>query len=294
MNGHASEKPRTAKLLPIKLSSPATHEFWELPPLFEDEHLLALSKPACLLTSPDRYDAERPNLMRLLHQGIADQKPWAVQRGLSYLMNAHRLDFETSGVILLAKSKPVLVSLANLFGSEKPLKTYVAIVRGVPAEKSWEVDLPLAMHPVKVGLMRVDRKGGKKSKTRFTLLEKYEGYSLVQCQPLTGRTHQIRVHLQSCALPICGDKVYGGKPLWLSALKDHYSLKPGRTERPLISTVALHAETLELFHPVSGQLVQVTAPRPKDFEVALKYLRRYSLPYSAPAEPPPGDEQGAA
>src|SRR3954452_7738755 len=101
----------------IKLSSPATNEFWEINVVFEDEHLLALDKPTGLLTSPDRADPDRPNLMKLLHAAIAEAKPWAKERGLTYLMNAHRLDFETSGVILLSKSKPVLVQLANAFGS---------------------------------------------------------------------------------------------------------------------------------------------------------------------------------
>src|SRR3981081_210755 len=112
----------------IKLSSPATNGFWEIPVLFEDEHLLALDKPSGLLTSPDRYDPQRPNLMKLLHAGIERGAAWAKDGGLSYLMNAHRLDFETSGVILLAKNKPALVALANLFGTEKPAKTYVALV----------------------------------------------------------------------------------------------------------------------------------------------------------------------
>src|SRR5882757_9447080 len=124
----------------IKLSSPATREFWELPVLFEDEQLLALDKPARLLTSPDRYDAERPNLMKLLHAAVERGVPWAKQRGLTYLMNAHRLDFETSGIILLAKTKPVLVALANLFGSEKPLKKYVALAQGVPDQDQFEID----------------------------------------------------------------------------------------------------------------------------------------------------------
>jgi len=104
------------KTSPIKLSSQATRDFWEIPILYEDEHLLALDKPSGLLTSPDRDDPNRPNLMKLLHAGIADGKTWAKERGLAYLMNAHRLDVETSGIILLAKSKPVLVELANLFG----------------------------------------------------------------------------------------------------------------------------------------------------------------------------------
>src|SRR5512138_2368839 len=107
---------------PIKLSSPATREFWEVGVLYEDQFLLAVNKPSKLLASPDRYDPGRPNLMRLLHAGIAEGKTWARERGLSYLMNAHRLDFETSGVLLLAKEKPVLVELANMFGSQQPVK----------------------------------------------------------------------------------------------------------------------------------------------------------------------------
>lgn len=81
----------------IKLSSPTLRKFWEIPVLFEDEYLLALDKPGGLLTSPDRYDAQRPNLMKLLHAAIAGGKPWTRERGLNYLMNAHRLDCDTSG-----------------------------------------------------------------------------------------------------------------------------------------------------------------------------------------------------
>ena len=95
----------------IKLSSPATHEFWEIPVLFEDEFLLAVNKPDLFLTSPGRDQASRPNLVALLHAAIERGAPWAKARGLTYLLNAHRLDFETSGVLLLAKSKPVLVKL---------------------------------------------------------------------------------------------------------------------------------------------------------------------------------------
>lgn len=259
----------------IKLSSPATHEYWEIPVLFEDADLLALGKPSGLLTSPDRYDPNRPNLMKLLHAGIAEGKPWARERGLTYLANAHRLDFETSGILLLAKSKPVLVRLADLFGSEKPAKKYVALVQGFPVEDEFEVDAKLSPHPVKIGMMRVDPKHGKKSKTKFFVLEKFSHWSLLQCEPSTGRTHQIRIHLRFEGTPIVGDELYGGKPLWLSRLKPNYRLKPGKEERPLISRVALHAEQLELKHPVSGEQVLITAPWPKDLTVAVKYLRQF-------------------
>jgi RluA family pseudouridine synthase len=259
----------------IKLSSPATSEYWEVAVLFEDDHLLALDKPAGLLSSPDRYDPQRPNLMKLLHAAIAAGKPWARERHLTYLMNAHRLDFETSGVMLLAKNKPALVALANLFGSEKPLKKYMALVQGTPAEDKFEVDAKLAPHPLKIGLMRVGPKNGKKSRTRFEVLERFSGYALLRCEPLTGRTHQIRVHLRHAGLPVVADALYGGKKLWLSRLKRDYRLKPGHEERPLLSRVALHAETLTLPHPVTGLMVTITAPWPRDLKVAIKYLRQF-------------------
>jgi RluA family pseudouridine synthase len=262
----------------IKLSSPGTQEFWEIPVLFEDEHLLAINKPARLLTSPDRYDPNRPNIMRLLHEGITANKPWARERGLTYLSNAHRLDFETSGVLLLAKNKPALVAVANQFGAEKPLKVYVALVQGTPMEDAFEIDQPIAPHPTNIGLMRIDPKRGKKSCTQFAALEKFRGYTLMQCRPLTGRTHQIRVHLRHAKLPIVGDALYGGNKLWLSELKRHFRLRPNKEERPLISTMALHAESLALPHPVTGETATITAPWPKDLEVALKYLRRYAVP----------------
>jgi len=259
----------------IKLSSPGTREFWEIPVLFEDEHLLALNKPAGLLTSPDRANATRPNLMNLLHRDIERGAPWVTRRaGLTYLMNAHRPDFETTGVILMAKSKPVLIALANQFGSEKPLKTYAALVRGSMHQDTFEIEAKIAPHPVKPGVMRVDERSGKRSRTEFTVRERFKGFSLLECRPLTGRTHQIRVHLQHLGLPILGDSIYGGPQLLLSALKRDFRLKPNKVERPLISTLALHAEKLVLPHPVTGNEVSIEAPCPKDITVALKYLRQ--------------------
>jgi RluA family pseudouridine synthase len=259
----------------IKLSSPVTHEFWEIPILFEDDALLALNKPPCLLGSPDRDNPGQPNLMKLLHTGIAEQKPWSKQRGLSYLANAHRLDYETSGVFLLAKSKPVLIRLADLFGTEKPRRLYGALLPGTPPNLQWEVSAPLAPFPGRPGQMRVDARNGKKSHTAFAVREQFRGYALVQCQPHTERRHQIRVHLKHWGLPICGDQIYGGRPLLLSELKTSYRLKPGKTERPLIDTVALHAEELAFPHPMTGEEIRITAPWPKDFAVAVKNLRRY-------------------
>lgn len=264
----------------IKLSSPATKEFWEISVLFEDEHLLALDKPAGLLVSPDSEEDLRPNLMQLLHDGIAAAKPWARGRRLTYLANAHRLDAGTSGVLLLAKNKAALVELANLFGTEKPLRKHVAIAWGIPPAARFEVDAKLAPHPLKAGQMCVDPKGGKKSKTEFEVLEQFSDWVLLRCSPLTERKHQIRLHLKHAGFPVVGDDVYGGKKLWLSRLKRDYRLKEGREERPLTARTALHAEELSLPHPVSGETVVIKSEWPKDLRVAVKYLRQYATGFS--------------
>jgi len=260
----------------IKLSAPETKEFWKVPVLYEDEALFALDKPARLLTSPDRYNANRPNLMRILHRDIERGAPWATERNLSYLANAHRLDFETSGVLLLAKSKNALVALASDFGGETVRKSYIALVAGTPGEQTFYTEAKLAPHPIKPGLMRVDPKRGKRSRTDFSVLETFVGYTLLRCEPRTGRTHQIRIHLRHLGFPIIGDETYHGVPLFLSQLKKDYNPKRNVPEQPLVGRVALHAESLEVKHPDSGVSVRIEAPWPNDLEVALKYLRKFA------------------
>lgn len=263
------------KLPVIRLSAPATGESWAISVVYEDAALLVLDKPASLLSCPDRWDANRPNLMRLLHDGVAAGKPWAVERGLNYVANAHRLDFETTGVFVLAKTRPALVRLANHFGSETPKKTYLALVQGSPAQDEFTVENRLAPHWSKPGLMAISGQG-KRSLTHFRVVERFAGCALVECRPVTGRTHQIRIHLQDVGLPIYGDSQYGGQPLLLSRLKRNYRLAPGESETPLIRTLALHAWKLEISHPETGEPLRVEAPLPKSFQVALKNLRRFA------------------
>ena len=269
--------PQPSVSATIKLSSPATREFWEIPILYEDAHLLALDKPSGLLTSPDRGSPDRPSLTKLLHAGIERGVPWAREDGRNYLMPAHRLDLETSGVLLLAKSKPVLVTLVNWFSAENPGKKHLALAQGTPAQDSFKVEAKLSPHPVIKGLMRVDPKGGKHSVTVCEVRERFAGFALVQCELLTDRAHQVRVHLRHAGLAVVGDQLYGGRPLLLSRLKPQYRLKPNHTERPLMARTALHAETLALLHPVTHEPLTIASPWPKDLTVAVKYLRIYAL-----------------
>src|SRR5258706_704725 len=98
----------------IKLSSPEAQEFWKIPVLHEDDHLLALDKPSGLLSAPDRSDPDRPNLMKLVHAAIAERKPWVRERSLTYLMSVYRLDCEASGILLLAQTKEAVLKFADM------------------------------------------------------------------------------------------------------------------------------------------------------------------------------------
>lgn len=261
----------------VKLSSPATGEFWEIPVLFEDEHLLALNKPAGLPVASDPHEPGLASLMQLLHRDIERGAPSARQHGLDYLMNAHGLDAGASGVIVLAKNKPAFVKLSAQFAAESPRRVYAALARGVASQDTFSADAKLAPHPLQMGVVRVDAREGKLSRTAFAVRERFDGGVLLECRPVPDRPHQIPAHLKYLRLPLVGAGLYGGRLLFLSALKPDYRAKHDQEERPLMGRPALHAEEVEITHPTTGQGMKLAAPWPKDFVASVKYLRRYAV-----------------
>ena len=261
--------------------------------IFEDDSLVAFDKPSGLLVAPDRWDKKRENLMGLVHEHPRYGRTVA---------NVHRLDAYTSGVLLCAKTKSALDFLSGQFQSKTVQKRYHAVVIVLPAEHAMKVakpvrdaagalpdefivDLALGDDERQKVRMRVFKgRGGKECTTEFRTLERFGGgragdgasFAFVECRPLTGRTHQLRVHLAAAGAPILNDPFYGTPDivLRLSDLKRGY--KGRDEEKPLLARLALHASELTIAHPVTRERLTLSAPLPHEFEIALKYLRKFA------------------
>jgi 23S rRNA pseudouridine1911/1915/1917 synthase len=250
--------------------------------LFEDDFLVAFDKPSGLPVVSDRRGGAQATLMGRVRERFGPSTA-----------NVHRLDAETSGIVLCAKTKPALDFLSGQFQSKTVRKTYNALVALSAAEGAeatrdfardpagalppeFSVDLAIGEDEQVAGRMRVFRKrGGKPSVTEFRVLEPFGRFAWLECRPLTGRTHQVRVHLAAAGAPVLNDALYGdpASVLLLSGLKRHY--KGRDEEKPLISRLALHSGALGFIHPSTQEPVEITAPLPREFEIALKYLRRF-------------------
>jgi 23S rRNA pseudouridine955/2504/2580 synthase/23S rRNA pseudouridine1911/1915/1917 synthase len=231
--------------------------------LYADDSLLAVNKPAGLPSLPDGYQAGVPHLRSVLEPVYG--RLWIV----------HRLDRDTSGVIVLARSSQVHRALNTQFQEHQTVKVYHALVAGSPGWDEQRVDAPLLPDGDRRHRSIVDARRGKPAVTEFYLLERFDGYALLEACPKTGRTHQIRAHLAHLGYPIVVDGLYGnGEGIYLSALKPGY--RGGRAEEPaLLGRLGLHAWSLAFVHPLSGEQVSFNAPYPQDFQTALKRLKTY-------------------
>lgn len=226
--------------------------------VFENENYVVINKPPFVASLDERTPDKSVSILRLAREMYDD------------VQLCHRLDKETSGALVMAKNPEAYRNLAMQFEHREVEKEYHAVVNGVHDFDSISVFLPIA--PIKDGTaVRIDKQKGKIAETVFFTLKSYPRHTLVKCIPITGRMHQIRVHLQCLKAPIVCDPTYGGEDIYLSQLKKKFNLKNNTEELPLIKRVALHAHSIR-FLDVDGQLIDVTAPYARDFEVLVKQL----------------------
>jgi 23S rRNA pseudouridine1911/1915/1917 synthase len=227
--------------------------------IFEDENLVAVNKPSGVLTIPDREG--HPALRNTLQQHFGE------------IFTVHRLDRDTSGIVVFAKNEQTHRQLSLLFEGRDIEKYYLGMVLGKPAPLSGTIDAAIAEHPVKKGVMTVAKKG-KPSVTDYAVLESFRFFSWMQFQIHTGRTHQIRVHMKHLGHPIVCDETYGdGKPVFLSTLKKNYNLsKQEESERPILARLALHSWKLKF--NLNEKEYNLEAEIPKDLRALLQQLRK--------------------
>ena len=186
-----------------------------IPILYEDRAVLAIDKPRNWMLVPFSWQRTNRNLQAALVSSISAGDFWARSRGLKFLRYVHRLDAETTGILLFAKSQGAVESYGDLFESRRMEKGYLAVVAGEPKQREWTCRLKLGPDAKRLGRQRVDNRNGKEAETHFRFLQSQPRPSplapraLVEAHPLTGRTHQIRVHLAEAGTPCVGDELYG-------------------------------------------------------------------------------------
>ncbi|HEY6505681.1 MAG TPA: RluA family pseudouridine synthase [Chitinophagaceae bacterium] len=228
---------------------------------FENNDFIALNKPSGLLSIPDR-EGKETSLKTLL------------QEKYGQIFTVHRLDRDTSGLIVFAKNEETHKHLSRQFEERQTEKIYAGLVIGSPAEKKGSINKPIAENTVTRGMMIIHQRG-KESLTDYEVIEDFGIYSWLQFRIHTGRTHQIRVHMKDIGHPMVCDELYGdGKPILLSGIKSKFKLsKKEEEERPLLNRLALHAYKLK-FTDTHGKKFELEAPLPKDIRATLQQLEK--------------------
>lgn len=227
--------------------------------LYQDDDLLALDKAPGVPTIPER--------------GSEESLKTLAQQQFGRLWTVHRIDKQTSGVVLFARTPEAHRDLNEQFRTRETEKRYLAVLEGEMPQEEMTIDIPLAPDPGKAGRIRPSA-SGKEALTVLRVRERFRGYTLAEAQPLTGRQHQIRVHCRAVGLPLLVDFLYGGRDaFFLSSIKRKYK-DYGREERPLIGRLTLHAESLTVRHPGTGEPITFTAELPKDMRALLTQLRK--------------------
>lgn len=231
--------------------------------ILENEHFIVINKPPGLLSIPDR-EGKEVSLKEILQQKYEQ------------IFTVHRLDRETSGIIVFAKDAETHKFLSQAFEERTVEKYYVGIVAGTLPDKQKTIEAPITENTVKRGVMIIHKRG-KPAITDYQVLEEFGKFSFVQFQIHTGRTHQIRVHMQYLGHPLVCDEIYGdGLPVKISSFKRNYKLsKNEEEERPILARTGLHAQRLR-FTDMNGNQYDLAAEMPKDMRALLQQLRKNS------------------
>jgi 23S rRNA pseudouridine1911/1915/1917 synthase len=235
--------------------------------IYEDDDIIVLNKQPDMIVHPARGNTYGTLVNALvfhsdkLSSGLGEFRPGIV----------HRLDKDTTGVMVVAKNDTAQWKIAKQFEQRKTKKSYLAIVHGVPELTADRINAPLGVHPRIRERYAIRPEIGKEAITFYEVVESFRGFSLLKMTPKTGRTHQIRVHLSYIKHPIVADDMYGGKLVYPWQLADGEPT----VQEPVINRVALHAWTLEFTHPTTKKLVKFEAPLPEDMQNLLNMLRKY-------------------
>ena len=260
---------RVSVMLPSMPSAGPNPENIPLDILYEDEFLLAVNKPPGMVVHPARghWSGTLTSALAFHFEKLStaggEHRPGIV----------HRLDRDTSGVMVVAKTDTIHYALAGQFSDRTTEKEYFAIVAGVPDRDRDRIEQPIGIHPYQREKMaiRAGHETSREASTFFEVLERFDGFAALRVQPKTGRTHQIRVHLAHAGTPVLCDKLYGGRD----------SITRGEIRRDsgdstvLLARQALHARRIQFVHPQSEQIMEVVAPLPDDLATVLDELRQY-------------------
>jgi 23S rRNA pseudouridine1911/1915/1917 synthase len=252
-------------ILPPPPAREITPEDIALDILYEDDDIVILNKQADLIVHPARGNTHGTLVNALaFHFEKLSKAGGEFRPGI-----VHRLDRNTTGVMVVAKTDTAHWRISRQFENRQTQKSYLAIVHGTPELTSDVVNKPLGVHPKIREKYAIRPEMGKEAITFYEVIEAFKGFSLLHVRPKTGRTHQIRVHLSYIKHPIVGDDMYGGKLVYPWQLKNVEAI----AEDPIINRPALHAYTLEFKHPTSGQPMKFEAPLAPDMQHCLELLR---------------------
>lgn len=232
--------------------------------IYEDDCIIAVNKGAGMLSVPDRYNLKLPNLRTIFDEIYGK------------IFVVHRLDRDTSGIMIFAKDADSHKSLNDQFQNFKVTKIYSALLKGVLGRDEILIDIPLMASPTQKGFT-IPSARGKESYSKLKVIERFKNATLAEIELLTGRHHQIRAHTAAIGHPLLVDELYGGdKEFLLSSIKKKYNLKKTTEEKPIISRITLHSLSLEITHPQTQERMNFTADMPKDFVILIKQLRKFA------------------